>query len=107
MNNYYINELENYLNTYGVQDKDAAEFTRENNSHKNRNAKINNLPSFSTLPETIKANREEKRNVDLYLRDRKRAIKTLRKSSNGSHLTEDQIFSQMIGSYIRSKIFGL
>ena len=96
MNNY--DEFVNFINTHSIQDKDAeSEPARE--IHKN--AKMTDVSSLSTLPETIKANRAEQRNIDIYLRDRKRAIKTLRKTIKGS-LPEDLIFNQMISSYIRS-----
>lgn len=97
----YITEIENYLNTYGVQDKDT-ELARETFRRKG-NAKVKEIIFLSTLPETVKANRAEKRNTDIYLRDRKRAIKTLRKTVKGN-LPEDLIFNQMISSYIRSKV---
>lgn len=78
MNNNYITEIENYLNTYGVQDKDT-ELARET-SHRKGNTKVNEMIFLSTLPETVKANRAKKRTINFYLRDRKRAIKKLRKT---------------------------
>lgn len=79
MNNNYITEIENYLNTHDIQDKDAAEFARET-SHRKGNTKVNEMIFLSTLPETVKANRAKKRTINFYLRDRKRAIKKLRKT---------------------------
>lgn len=78
MNNNYITEIENYLNTYGVQDKDT-ELAREAFRRKG-NTKVNEMIFLSTLPETVKANRAKKRTINFYLRDRKRAIKKLRKT---------------------------
>ena len=76
MNNVY---LENYLNTYGVQDKDA-ESTRET-FRKRGNTKAEDILFLSTLPETTKANRAVKRDFDLRMKTQKRTIKALRKAT--------------------------